>query len=185
MAEPATTDAPVTTGADTTDTTPKGGPEDDKPTDKTFTQAELDQIVQDRIKRERQKYEGFDDLKAKAEKFDQLEAEKQSDLERLEARATEAEGKLTPLQQQNARLSVAIQKGLVGDRAFLVDRLKGETEEELAADAESLLEQFGNGTPSPPDFGGGARKPAAEAKTPEAAHNELILGLTGHLEPSE
>jgi hypothetical protein len=44
--------------------------------EKTFTQAELDKIVQERVGRERAKYEGFEDLKAKAEKFDALEEEK-------------------------------------------------------------------------------------------------------------
>lgn len=174
-------------------TTPEGAPQStggaepkpDTPAEgKTFTQAELDAIVQDRIQRERKKYDGFDDLKAKAAKLDELEDAQRSDLERLETRATEAEGKLTPLQQENARLKVAVQKGLVGDRAFLVDRLKGETEEELSADADELLKQFpatDTTPPPPPDFAGGPRTPAAEAKTPEAAHNELIAGLTGHL----
>ena len=39
--------------------------------ERTFTQAELDAIVSDRLKRERSKYEGFEDLKAKAAKVSQ------------------------------------------------------------------------------------------------------------------
>ena len=35
--------------------------------EKTFTQSELDSIVADRLRRERSKYEGFDEIKAKAE----------------------------------------------------------------------------------------------------------------------
>lgn len=38
--------------------------------EKTFTQAELDRIVGDRLAREREKYAGFDDYKTKAGNYD-------------------------------------------------------------------------------------------------------------------
>lgn len=50
---------------------------------KTFTppanQEDLDKIVNSRLERERKKYEGFDDYKAKAEQFDALNAAKPKD----------------------------------------------------------------------------------------------------------
>ena len=63
---------------------------------KTFTQAELDAILADRLKRERAKYEGFEDLKAKAAKFDEIEEANKTELqkatERAQALETELEG---------------------------------------------------------------------------------------------
>jgi hypothetical protein len=38
--------------------------------EKTFTQAELDAVVKDRLKREREKYADYDAVKAKATKLD-------------------------------------------------------------------------------------------------------------------
>ena len=54
-------------GAQTTDT-------------KTFTQAELDAVVKDRLKREREKYSDYEDLKAKAAKFDEAEEANKTEL---------------------------------------------------------------------------------------------------------
>lgn len=51
-------------------------------TDKTFTQADLDRIVQDRLARQAKQYEGFDDLKKKATEFDKLQEAQLSELER-------------------------------------------------------------------------------------------------------
>ena len=59
--------------------------------DKTFTQADLDRIVQDRINRERTKFADYDDLKTKASKLDELEAANQSELDKIIARAETAE----------------------------------------------------------------------------------------------
>lgn len=51
------------------DPTPPADPgkEDDGTTPKTFTQAEVDEIVKERVKRERTKFADYDDLKKQAE----------------------------------------------------------------------------------------------------------------------
>jgi hypothetical protein len=72
-------------------TEPKAEPKKDPPADKTFTQAELDRVVEERLARERKKFEGFDDIKARAEKFDELEAKNQSALEKAQTKAEKAE----------------------------------------------------------------------------------------------
>ena len=51
--------------------------------EKTFTQSELDSIVADRLRRERSKYEGFDEIKAKADKLDEIEAANKTELEKV------------------------------------------------------------------------------------------------------
>jgi hypothetical protein len=59
--------------------------------DKTFTQADLDRIVQDRLNRDRAKFADYDDLKAKATKLDELEQANKTELEKVLARAEAAE----------------------------------------------------------------------------------------------
>ena len=41
--------------------------------EKTFTQSEVDTIVKDRLAREREKYQDYEELKAKAARLDDLE----------------------------------------------------------------------------------------------------------------
>jgi len=77
----------------------------------------------------------------KAQQFDALSEASKTDQQRLEERATKAEQQLTPLQAENTRLKVALAKGLPAD---LADRLKGDTPEEIAADADALLALVGN-----------------------------------------
>ena len=128
---------------------------DDAPsgTEKTFTQAELDRIVGERIGREREKYAGFDEYKTKAEKLVEIEAAQQTETEKLNGKVGELEKKLTPLERENLRLRVAMEKKLP---ANLVDRLKGATKDELSADADQLLELV---SPTP-SLDGGVRVPA-------------------------
>ena len=45
-------------------------PEAETQETKTFTQEEVNSIVQERLFKERKKYEGFDEIKAKADNFD-------------------------------------------------------------------------------------------------------------------
>lgn len=59
------------------------------------SQAALDRIVQDRLARERAKFGDYDEAKAKAAKFDELEAASASDLEKATKRAEAAEAKAT------------------------------------------------------------------------------------------
>lgn len=56
--------------------------------EKTFTQAELDRHIADRLARQKAQFGDYDDLKSKASKFDELEQAQKSELEReREARA--------------------------------------------------------------------------------------------------
>ena len=53
-----------------------------QPAGKTFTQAELDAIVADRLARERAKYPDYENLKAKAAKYDAAEEAGKSELQK-------------------------------------------------------------------------------------------------------
>lgn len=66
--------------------TPQGGAAD-KEFQPVSTQAELDRIIGERIARERAKYAGYAEFKAKAAKFDEMEQAGKSELEKANDRA--------------------------------------------------------------------------------------------------
>lgn len=89
-----------------------------------------------------------------AKRLSDLEEAQKTEQQKLEDRATKAEKDLATQQLQSTRLHVALTKQLPAELAV---RLQGETEEELAADADKLLELIsakGGGTV---DLGQGAR----------------------------
>ena len=127
---------------------------------KTFTQAELDAIVTDRLNRERAKYQDYDTLKDKAAKFDAAEEANKSDLQKATELAGREKARADGLQQQldamNARNKVAAETGVP---AAL---LHGSTEEECKTEAEALKKWRGpsgypntNDPGSPTPSGGG------------------------------
>lgn len=56
-----------------------------------FTQADIDRAVKDRITREKAKYADYDDLKAKAQKQDEAEANAKTETQKLVEKADKAE----------------------------------------------------------------------------------------------
>lgn len=88
--------------------------------------------------------------KALQAQIDQIEAAKLSDLEKAQKTAADATATATKAQVEAARLRVAMAKGIP---VALVDRLRGNTEEEIAADADELLRVVtpsAQGDPTPP-----------------------------------
>lgn len=86
---------------------------------RTFTQAEVNSIVADRLTRERTKYADYDDLKTKAQQFDTTKAE----LDALKAANT----------QRDMRARVAAATGVP------VELLTADTEEACTAQAQAAL----------------------------------------------
>ena len=107
---------------------------------KTFTQQELDAIVADRLKRERQKYEGFEDFKAKAQKYDELEEANKSELDKAHERVTTLETELNSLKKAEEirliREKVAKEMSIP---ASAVSLITGETEEACKEQAKAIL----------------------------------------------
>lgn len=113
------------------------------------TQADLDRIVENRLAKERQKYAGFDDLKAKAEKFDQAEAANKTELQKAQEAAAAAEKRAAAAEAGVLRANVAAAKGVPAEL------LSGSTEDELNAAADKLLEFKGATPKAPPAEGSG------------------------------
>lgn len=78
--------SPVTPNAPGSGIQPVVPPESAK-----FTQEQLDAVINERLKREREKYADFDALKKKAGDFDALTAAQKTDLEKANDRALKAE----------------------------------------------------------------------------------------------
>ena len=71
-----------------------GTPAPDTQPEKTFTQEDVNKIVGDRIAREREKFADYDAIKAKAEKFDEIEEANKSELEKAQERANKLQTEL-------------------------------------------------------------------------------------------
>jgi len=119
------------------------------PGDKTFNQADVDRIVQERLAKEKAKYADYDDLKAKAAQVDQLTESKKTDLDKLTEQIEGLKRSQADADQKALRAEVAMAKGLTPAQA---KRLAGASQEELEADADEILEAFPvpSGTTPPP-----------------------------------
>ncbi len=120
--------------------------------ERRFTQAELDKVVADRLARERQKYEGFEDLKAKAARLDELEAASKTELQKATEKAQKLETELNNLKKAESvreiREKVATEKGIP------VSLLTADTEEDCVKQAEGILSFANpNGYPNVKDGG--------------------------------
>jgi hypothetical protein len=129
-------DASTTDATTTTDTTTDSGG-----AGKTFTQEQVNDLIAREKGKIQGKYQGFDELKAKAAKLDELKASQMSDVEKLTGERDTLRGELEPTKAENLRLRVALDKKLPTE---LIDRLKGSTKEELEADADQLLQLVGS-----------------------------------------
>lgn len=94
------------------------------------------------------------EAKALKARLDQIEAANLSDLDKAKKAAADAEARLAEYEMTTLRQRVALSKGLPAD---LVDRLRGTTEDELAADADALLALVKAPTTPKPDPSQGAR----------------------------
>lgn len=109
--------------------------DDDSTSAKTFTQAELDAVVRDRLKREREKYADYDDLKAKAAEVDKSKTQLDKLQEQLEGMARRAE-------DGERRATVREVADELGISVKQASRLKGSTKDELLADGREFLDDF-------------------------------------------
>ena len=127
----------------------------------TFSQEDVNRIVQERLQREREKYSDYDELKAAAERAQELEAEKTT----LAERVAEFEAKE---EQQKLVNSVAEATGIPAAA------LKGDTKEELEAHAEVLKSLM---KPTGPVIPGQEKRPQ---KVEESEERKAIRQLFGN-----
>lgn len=111
-------------------------PEAETQETKTFTQEEVNSIVQERLFKERKKYEGFDEIKAKADKFDEMEEASKTELQRANDRVKTLETELNALKAENE--VKAIREKVSQATSIPTNLLTGTTEEECLAQAQAI-----------------------------------------------
>jgi len=77
---------------------------------RTFSQEDLDRIVKDRLARQKSQFGDYDDLKAKASKFDEIEEASRSELEKAQKAAADAAAERDKIltEVREARLTAAV-----------------------------------------------------------------------------
>lgn len=120
--------------------------------EKTFTQTELDSIIADRLKREREKYGDYNSLKEKAARLDEIEENAKSELQKAQERAEKLQAELSAIKHseeiRNVRDKVAQATGVPASL------LSGETEDACTEQANAIL-SFKSSTPYPTIKDGG------------------------------
>jgi predicted nucleic acid-binding Zn-ribbon protein len=105
--------------------------------ERTFTQAELDAVVRDRLKREREKYADYAELQRKASAYDEAQEAAKSDLQKAVERAEKAEQALAAVKAEQERAALvaklAAEKGV---SAEMLSRMAGDVAENAAWLAE-------------------------------------------------
>jgi hypothetical protein len=161
---------------------------------RTFTQDELEAQLGSRLAREREKFGDYNDLKAKAEQFDELQAANKTELEKLMERAESAERErdevaktATEQAVSSAIIAEASRRGVIDpdDVVALLDKsslsVEGSSVTGVAEAVGSLLEAkphlLANQTPGPVDSG--PRETAdGEKEDPMLAIGRNILAST-------
>lgn len=133
--------------------------------ERTFTQAQVDAIVAERLGREKAKFADYDAIKAKADKFDAAEEANKTELQKAVDKAAKLQKQLDDIkrsQEQTAlRAKVAADMKLP---AGLTEFLTADDEDGCKAQAQKLLDQIKPGSyPEVPD-GGEPAPPAATGK---------------------
>lgn len=97
------------------------------------SQEEFNKALDARLNRERAKYAGYDDLKAKAAEFDKLQEASKSEAQKLQERAEAAERRALEAETRSMRSEIAREKGVPASS------LRGSTREEMEASADELI----------------------------------------------
>lgn len=113
------------TGNDNTAEAGEQQPDQEQEQVQSFSQEDVNRIVQERLQRERDKFSDYDELKTAAERAQELESEKQA----LADRVAEFEAK-----EEQAKLVAQVAK----DTGIPADALRGSTQDELEDHAEVL-----------------------------------------------
>ena len=141
--------------------------------ERTFTQAEMDAIIGERLKRDRAKYADYDELKAKAAKYDEAEEASKSELQKAVEERDRLKAKLDKLEAEAERAEqvakVAAEQGV---DAALLARMSGDVED----NAKFLKEQMANAPKygTVPDFGE-ANAPAGKKSTADQFAESITI----------
>ena len=125
--------------------------------EKTYTQADIDRIVGERLSRERAKYEDYNELKAKAEKWTEMEEAQKSELQKAQEKSAGLEKELEALKAAQAALQT--RHKVSEETGVPASLLTGSDEEAMKEQAKAILEFSGSRKKYPNVKDGGEVKP--------------------------
>jgi len=147
------------------------------------TQEELDRIIGERLKREREitkeKYADYESLKKKAEKYDATVSEYEERIKGLDEKIDKHDREVAELNAKATKAETELLKHKIANESKipyeLAARLTGQTEEELREDAKTLA-SFVVPPQTPPPLH--SNEPGSTASSIDAAYQGLLSGLT-------
>lgn len=110
------------------------------------------------------------------ERLQEFEDRDKTEMQRLTDRIGEFERRATDAEVRLLRYEIAAEHGFGPEAAAF---LSGNTREELELRAEELAKLLADKGRPATGFDGGARQPVPETRTPEDAHNDLLLRTLG------
>ena len=112
---------------------------------RTFTQAEMDAIIGDRLARERAKYSDYEEVKAKAAKFDKAEEAQKTELQKATEKVDSLTKQLDAIKAESQLQSIRTK--VAEEMKVPVSLLTGSDEESCKAQAQTILD-FANPQPT-------------------------------------
>lgn len=109
----------------------------DAGTEKNFTQAEIDAIIEGRLAREKQKYADYESLKEKAVKYDEFQQQNKSELQKATEKADALQAELDKLKKEGTVRQV--REKVSKELNIPAELLSGEDEETCKKQAEAIL----------------------------------------------
>lgn len=181
----------TTTEQTATTTATPGAPAEQTATEtQTFNQEQVNALLAEQKRKERERFAGYDDLKAKAEEFDKLQEASKTEQERAAEAARKAQEDAVAARSEALRYKAAATHKVEAD---YFDLLGTGTEDEIASRAERLggllrenaamkaeLEALRAGKPAPtPGRPVEALKPGATPENNQSEDDVLYNSLFG------
>ena len=109
----------------------------DQTEERTFTQAELNAIVQKRLGEQAAKFGNYEELKEKAQKFDEIEDKAKTELQKVTERADALQKELDSMKKADSVRK--IREEVAKELGVPANLLNGDTKEECEAQAKGIL----------------------------------------------
>lgn len=137
------------------------------------SQDELNKVIGQRIAKVESKFADYEDMKAKADKFDEAEEANKSEIQKAQDAARAAEERATQAEQAALRADVAAAKGVPASA------LTGTTKKELEASADALIQWRGEQKKPAPGVGGLKSGSAGEDTSGMSAKERAAAAIRG------
>lgn len=135
--------------------------------ERTFTQAELNAIIQKRVGELSAKYENYEELKEKASRFDKIEEESKSELQKVTEKAESLQAELDALNKANRDRE--LREKVSAETGVPANLLRGSSEEDMKAQAEAIM-----GFAKASGSAGPIVKDGGEVRPPTASREEIL-----------